>query len=760
MSRARNRGISLILALFVTAVFLTLSIAFIALALGEARTSRSSSYAVVAQNSANWGIEFALNYMGRGGNWSVQFDPATFNVFEVLDENQPNGPVHLSGNAGNLSVAVTIPDGNPNSRLLTITGPGPNGAPVVVGQGGEQLLGQVQVEVTPIPIVGFIGQQPQYQLISTAQVSRAVGAPLASRVVEVRVRQKAETSDLMHIQNMRSWDAQGVGIGNPALEDRILIPREYLADGVVRVTGTDPANPGQPWEDQAGNLRFQDASSVDGTNPTVQFQDRLFINRLGNLGPGGGNSFLQPDLTAYQGGVVFGAEFLPLPDVEFYLNRDKNGDGNLAGVGSTTDFDLTDPGEERGLLYAAAIDTVGDPVPEGSLVSGYYPVNRALVEAGHAAHPRLPNPADPVLPVTQQNYKPPIPEVEIVLMDGGMIQVNYWETNFGDGGITNVEGSLNGIASAQPQVGQVGTPFNVNQLKNGTIYVEGGNAVVRSALSGGTAAEFEGRLSIVAAEDATRRPVAGSNPSTYRNVAGSLYNQAARDFLNYNRSLAELPSDDPNYVPPESFNAPPYTASELVAAASAGVISSDVSGLPNDNTVYWPPPAPTVEREGNIVVAGDIRKSANTNSVIGLSAENFILLNDRTVDLKAQPTELAVDAVFMSFEHSVQLDWDNTGNNRVVSGGGDLHDVTTADGFNGSFIYNGSMIGSFSDVEGDVAGKGYPKQNFEHDRDLFNVSPPFQPRALLSDYPNQQIAIEWQIKQYVDRGSLNTYLSN
>ena len=162
-----------------------------------------------------------------------------------------------------------------------------------------------------------------------------------------------------------------------------------------------------------------------------------------------------------------------------------------------------------------------------------------------------------------------------------------------------------------------------------------------------------------------------------------------------------------------------------------------------------------MEREGNVVIGGDIQKAENASAIIGLNAENFILLNDRTIELKDNPTELAVDAVFMSFEHSVQLDWDNTGNNRVmVDDTNDAHDVTTAPGHHGNFIYRGSLISAFSDVEGDVTGKGYTDQDFEHDRDLLNFTPPFQPRSLLASYPNTQIAIEWQIKQYADRGSL------
>lgn len=756
----RKRGISLIMALFTTAVLFSLAIAFLALAIGEARTSRSASYSTVAQNAANWGVEYTLNYMGRGGNWTTQFEPGSLVVFDVLHAISPNGNQHLASAEGAYTVQITAnSEGNDaNQRLLQITGPNPDGSTLVIGDPADpdRLLAQVEVSVAPVRVTGFVGQQPQYNLISTARILRpGETEPLASRVIEVRVRQKPEISDLIHVQNMRSWDAQGVGVGHPQMSDRIFIPSVYRTDGTVRVTGTDPLVPGAPWRDQAGNLRFQNPDSED-----LAFEGPLFINRLGNLGPSG-NTFAPPDLAAYQGPVSFGSDFVPLPDVSFYLNRDKNGDGVIQNAGSLSGFSLADAGEERGLLYAASLDNTGDAVPEGPLVRGYFGVDRGLVETAHQRHPRVPVAGGP--PVVLQDYRPPVPEVEIVLMDGGMIQVNYWEVTHGDGGITNSDGSLNDVAVNRPLNGPVGQPFHFSQLKHGTIYVEGGNTVVRSELSGGEAAEFEGRLTIVAAEDNTRRRTDdGSGSAAYANVNGSIYHQAAREFFDLMKTRAQLPSDHPDYVPNDAtFPSPPYSGSTLVAAANSGLIQANVGGLATDETLFWPPPALPVEREGNLVIGGDLRKAENANAVVGLNAENFILLNDRTITIKQNPTELVVDAVFMSFEHSVQLDWDNTGNNRVIiNGTTDAHDVITAPGHNGNFVYNGSLISAFSDVEGDVTGKGYPNQDFEHDRDLLNFSPPFQPRSLLASYPNTQIAIEWQIKQYADRGSLNTYLSN
>ena len=106
-----------------------------------------------------------------------------------------------------------------------------------------------------------------------------------------------------------------------------------------------------------------------------------------------------------------------------------------------------------------------------------------------------------------------------------------------------------------------------------------------------------------------------------------------------------------------------------------------------------------------------------------------------------------------SFEHSLQFDWDNSGKNRVTLGSGTAYKTANSPGFNGKIIIQGSMLAPFSDVEGDGKGRGYPRQEFRHDSELARWSPPFQPRTLLSEYPNEQISIAWSIISYKDRTS-------
>lgn len=758
----RRRGMTLVLALFVTFLLSTLSLAFVTLMMEDSRGSRSSSWQVMAAEGAEWGIQTALSYMGRGGNWQPAFDPDRLAFYDLLNASQPNGQVHLTasaGGSGEVQVRVQAgSDGETAVRRLQLVDPAlPLGG--VLSLDGE-LLARIEVEVKPIqaPLSSFgPGQAAQYLLTSRAELFRFADvdaddpAPVAISVLEAQVRPDVETTALFQVQNLRSWDVQGGGLGNPNLADRILIPAQFESAGSVRVTGTDPTNPNAPWKDQAGNVRFEDANS-----PSMVFKGQLSVSQLSNL-DGGGSPVATSTGPSFPGGVIFGADYTPLPDPRRYLNYDKDGDGQLDGGSPPGPGSLGGPNQEWGLLAVAATSSGGSGSVHGPSVKGYYKVDKALVAQAHALHPRLPNPGSST-PVTNQDYRPPVPEVQVTLKEGGFLEVNVWEANFGDAGATSADGNLNTVAATTmgSLAGPLGTTFHVSQLDMGILYVEGGQVVVRSELSDGQAAEFEGRLQIVAAEDSTRRGTVVNGELTYANPTSAIYHKAADEYFQWQKARLNLDPAHPDYATPADFKAPPYTAAELLDGASAGHVS-DTAGLSSlaPNAPFWPPPNANVEREGNLVVGSDILKKDGSASVLGLTAENFILLADRTQAHKAAPNELTVEGVLTSFEHSLQLDWDNTSNNRTVNGSGvNGYIAASTPGFNGKISLKGSMLAPYSNVEGDLQGRGYPKQQFLHDQDLERWAPPFQPRTLLSEYPNDQITIGWTIINFTDRTSL------
>jgi hypothetical protein len=754
---------TLVMALFVTFLLSTLSLAFVTLMMEDSRGSRSSSWQVMAAEGAEWGIETSLSYMGRGGNWQPAFDPSRLAFYDLLNAAQPNGPVHLTAGAGGSGqVEVHIEagsDGEAAIRRLKLVDPAlPMGA--VLSLDGE-FLARIEVEVKPvqIPLSSFgPGQAAQYLLTSRAELFRAADAtasnpiPVAVSVLEAQVRPEVETTALFQVQNLRSWDVQGGGIGNPNMADKILIPSEFQSAGSVRVTGVDPNDANAPWKDQAGNIRFQNPNS-----PNMVFKGQLSVNQLSNL-DGAGNPVSSANPQNFPGGVVFGADYTPLPDAKRYLNYDKNGDGTIDGGNPPGPGSLGGANQEWGLLAVAAASSGGGDTPYGPTVKGYYKVDKPLIAQANALHPKLPNLSSPTS-VTSQDYRPGVPEVQVTLKDGGFIEVNVWEANYGDGGASGPEGNLDTVASQTmgSLAGPLGTTFHVSQLENGVLYVEGGQVVVRSEMTGDQAAEFEGRLQIVAAEDATRRATVQDGQPSYANPATSIYHQAAAEYFEWQKTRLSLPPSDPNHADASTFKAPPYTAQQLLDGASAGHVTADVSGLaglpPSDP--FWPPPSANVEREGNLVVAGDILKKDGAGSVLGLTAENYILLGDRTQAAKDTPNELTVEGVLTSFEHSLQLDWDNTSNNRTKNAAGvNSYTAAATPGFNGKISLKGSMLAPYSNVEGDLQGRGYPRQEFLHDEDLVQWAPPFQPRTLLSEYPNDQITIGWRIISFTDRTSL------
>lgn len=759
----RPRGVTMILALFVTLLLSTLSLAFVTLMMEDSSGSKNSAFQIMSAEGAEWGVETALSYMGRGGNWQAAFDPDRLVFFDLIDPAQPNGQDHLAaaaGATGLIQVAVVAGTGDDSAlRTLRIVNPSlPNQASL---RFNNDTVARITVEITPVvvPLASYgPGQAPQYLLSSRCELfkenpdtdSNGAPIPVAVSQLEVQVRPEVETTALFQVQNLRSWDVQGGGIGNPNLADRILIPREYTSAGSVKVTGTDPANPGAPWAGQAGNVRFEDPNSDQ-----MVFKGQLSVSELNNLDQAG-NAVNGSNADQFPGGVVFGSDYLPLPSTDRFLNRDTNGDGIIGTGQPPRASELGGSNQEWGLLAAAAIDRDGPTTSHGDPVSGYYRVGKELVVEAHQRHPKLPNPSSSI-PLARQDYRPTVPEVEVKLKSGGFIEVNVWETNYGDGGFSSSDGNLNSAATAQ--MGAVGGPlgqtFHVDQLKNGVLYVEGGQVVVHSELSAGEAAKFEGRLQIVASEDAVRRGQVktGNGTQTYANASRSVYHPAVSEYLTWQEGRMNLDPANPNYLDPAQFQAPPYTAAQLRQAASSGGISTDLADLNGiaDDSPFWSPPLASVEREGNLVIAGDIAKQEGTNSIIGLTAENFLLLNDRTVNQKANAKELVVEGVLTSFEHSLQFDWDNTSNNRV--NGGTLYQQVATPGFSGKVKLKGSMLAPYSDVEGDGQGRGYPRQEFLHDSELGRHSPPFQPRTMLSEYPNDQISISWSIVSYKDRTS-------
>ena len=169
MIAKKRRGLTMVMALFVTFLLSTLSLAFVMLMMEDSRGSRSSAWQVMAAEGAEWGIETTLSYMGRGGNWQPAFDPDRLVFFDLLNPGQPNGSQHLVASAGGQGgIEIRVEAGSEEesaSRILRIVNPElAHGAALNLD---GRLLGRVTVEVKPVdaPLAAYgPGQAAQYSV--------------------------------------------------------------------------------------------------------------------------------------------------------------------------------------------------------------------------------------------------------------------------------------------------------------------------------------------------------------------------------------------------------------------------------------------------------------------------------------------------------------------------------------------------------------------------------------------------------------------
>ena len=752
----KPRGVALILALLTTVILVTLSLAFMSLSLSEARTSRAYGYEETSVQAASYGLEYALAYMGHGSNpqqtWDVKLWPnptnaadLNFGFYNVLHAHP--GPVVGS----DLMVTVTnitqdptleafVPATAANSekirlredlrRIRFVT---PQGQPRLIPLNSD-LAFTTDVVVEPILVARNQGRH-DFRLVATTRVyqlnqgqASAGQQPLATRVIEARV--KESSYDYAHfVANGRTWNVNG---STPAtsqqaadpndpnsvidLADYVFIPPTYREEGPMRVDGQDPAmgTPNNPAALQrvvanSGNLRFADGVEDGG----VQFTHKLTINKPANLYQD--SSLTDATMGGFTAGFVPLASRVGIPD----FRRD---DMILASKYRVNDTD------KSGFYKIPTSEIPGalgnnQPAPRGTdpelgpFYDGYQPVT----VGGQTL--QVPKPFD---------YRPRVPNIEVTL-NKDMIKVVKRNT------------ATNEVMSTEQ--------FSQSQLQMGILYVEGGNVVVKTEGNvDSTSGRFQGKLSIVAGEAPGRESAAAIGEET-------VYSQAAREFYNYEKNRWDTDKRLGRNPVPADFKTPPYTAATLQQAKTAGLIQTGVESGTTANQPLWPKPEVEVlpggatrfkvEREGNVVVADDVVYDKTAGNSLGLFAQNFILLNDNT----PSPT-LNIDAVLVSAERSVSLDWDNTGRQNEATWA-EMMKTTDANGdpLSRTIKINGSVIGEYIDVEGDLRGRGYTNQEFKYDLALRNASPPFMPRPNLKDLPG---GFRFMILHYLDRGSLST----
>ncbi|MBX3165862.1 MAG: hypothetical protein KF760_00565 [Candidatus Eremiobacteraeota bacterium] len=756
----RRKGVALILALLTTVILVTLSLAFMSLSLSEARTSRSYGYEETSVQAASYGLEYALTYMGRGTvpgqsiwEWKRWPNPGNnpslnFGFYNVLAEQ--TGPVTVgqeipSAPDQRIAAIVTklpqdtllrafIPANLPQADkdqleldLRRISIVDQNLKPRLI-QLNSDLAFTCDVVVEPILLSRGQGRH-DYRLISTARVYALangaevnVNAPVASRVVEARV--KESSFDYAHfIANGRTWNVNGYTPGTTPsnangtdLADYVVIPKDYVEQGPMRVDGQDvDSSPAGSIErhvkEQAGNLRFLANSAENGP----KFSHKLTINQPANVYP---DDVTDSTMSGFTAGFVPRSARIGIPDF-------RQEDMKLAAKLVVKDSD------QSGLIE---IPTAAIPGARGSALAApkssdptnpFYDGTEVVTDSD--GNTRTVN-----VPV---DFRPRFPNVEIVL-NKDQIQIQTRSTL--DGSITDSR------------------TIKQDQLQSGLIYVQGGNVVVKTDPTN----KFQGKLSIVAGEDPNRDGFTPNDSSIYSEAARGYFTALKNEWDQTVLTTGLKPADVGRYP------TPPYTIAQLNEGRTrfgADVVPPVESGMPSGQLLWPAPPVErdqlgnkvryTTEREGNVVIADDVKYNEKSGNQLGLFAQNFVLLNDNTPkDPVTGEEKLTIDAVLVSKERTVSLDWDNTGRQPAASWK-ELMAPRAAGQPQRQIAINGSVIGEYIDVEGDQLGRGYKNQEFKYDLSLRNANPPFMPRPDLAALPG---GFRFMILHYLDRGSLST----
>lgn len=786
-----KKGVALIFALFTIAILFSISTTVVALSLHDSRATRVANYNDAALHAANWGIEAAINYMGQPGlnfnpsdpevgatsqwvNWaSTSFGTGrnlvlTDGVKNLALNNQVNVKVSsLSGTQLKKDFGLDYSgkilgedrwqsdhDGRgSDSRLINFMNINGNYR-LKLGNGDN--YAEVEVVCTEFRYPNS-NQPSQYQLLSVAKVFADDGrvadkdrVPLATRVVEARVRESV-ACDFMHfIQNARSWDALGVNLGpSKTAYDRetesgrdiarsaVFLPEGYIETGRLRVDGYADNDP--EGNEVKRYLHNYKGTALDGklaffspdgfkTNKYI-FQGDVttaqssknyeYRNRKG----GEVKTFAQGNKSTknlFNGSLRDGVTPLGLPQIETYyddVNRTLNkGDGKTKMV-----FKIASSNSVNQASDIKASKTVGK-CPD---------IAQAMTTVERDGKKVSVPSATPTFATVRVEIKGN--EVKVLKYNSALTRIN----------------PINKEVEIDPDYVEVLKQRNISDIRAGIISVEGGNVEVvnvKEFNGSGLSNDYidssktsgngllNGALTVVANVNTAR-----DNSLNGRRGGSALYSDKARQFYEKNP-----------YV-----NVPPFSQQQL------GIGSSNVKSI-------WPTPANSaIEREGNVILASDIAYDSSFNKgtsklpTLGVVAKNYVLLNDKSVNSRVKNTpekknQLRIDAVLMSMDHSVQFDWNNMAANstrnyqELIAN----RDIKNSKSYR-TFKLNGAIVSGFLDTEGDTNGRGYYDQKFSHDENLRYNLPPCFPRWDIGTFAGKGIFGDWMITAYEDKGAIS-----
>lgn len=749
----KKRGVALVFALFTAALLVSMSATVVALSIRHGRDGSVANYSDQALQAANWGIEATINYMGVTDNWEKNRTDGMYSLYSTsfhlkrttvgrdglgktakffIKDASSNGTGIGSQAYYGLNYKTSTKVGEENwrtadTRIIEFgdfaSGANNSNPYKIIYDDGTFAMVSVAMTEIRYPITC---QPSQYQLVAVSKVYASEtggkkgttanntkdGYLLATRVVEARVREQTAFDFMHYVQNAKAWDVNGTDPAQcVAAQNVVGMPFNYKENGRLRIDG------GSSVPGTAGNFNFFD---TDGNGRAIKDSQLWKFNgdvtiagdrRNISFSSGQGwDNYKDKANSIFVNGLRDTAPSLGLPKSEDYCQyaRDMAADKWSTGKGS----------KEVNIVIGGNSTTVKSNDRTG--IDDVYFVDNTYNYQDHSKTDSL-------------DITPRISKVQIVL-DGDRIKVKkVGGVNYEKSAYYPAYGGENGIA--------------VSSIKNGILTVTGGNVEVVSAYSSnGKPKPFKGNLTIVADVDASRETATNDPNRDYaRNnggKGGSIYSERAR----------RLYEDEVNGG---VANPPPYSQKQLGLGSSNErcIVPVPVQVGSEGKSSYK---KTQQEREGNAIIASDIKYSDSGQPRLGIVAKNFVLLNeskqpDDKSNIDDQLKNLSVDAVLMSLDHSVQFDWDNWAWNPN-------HDKLMKTGLDRYFNLNGAIVSGFLDVEGDNQRRGYYNQQFKHDENLRYQLPPSMPRWDRTAGPTGRgVVWNWLILNYIDNGALNRF---
>lgn len=847
----KSKGVALVFALFTIALLFSISTTVVAMSLSHSRDTKVVNYNDAALHAANWGIEAAMNYMGQPGvNYTANSGSNLTNINRVsqwVDTKYnnlglaygrhlrvlPAGTTnHAVNNEVNVSVNSLATDTMKKYGLAYKNGDtlgedgwtssysgsdkyfhsrsGSDTREIVfsdASSGNEYCIyykdgtyARVRVACTEMRYP--VSNQPsKYQLVALAKVCRPKGASpksddpvMATRIVEANIRESM-ACDFMHfIQNARSWDAQGVDLGEKTTlgaaaaskaRQAVFLPEGYMERGKLRVDGYDKTrNP----ENNALKM-FLNKLGVDGTLGFLYESGSVSANKYSfesdvttmrssstytKKQRGGSASALNGQLGMFSGALNDGSQSLGLPNDPEYF---KNARATARNRNSKTGQRIADisVGASNNASSVATYKKWHDPA--------YSWPNHKCPDIAQGMSAQK-NPSG-----TSEYMKSAVPTFATVRVELCGDQVKILKYN---GATADKYGNIpeRYIENVTPLVTSSAPGFtarcNVKDITNGIISVTGGNVEVVNVKSfndrglsndyvsdsdSGENGWLSSALTVVANVDQARDNSLNNQPG-----GSALYSDTARRVYD---NIDKIPVTDPNILVPPYSQAQINILNELegkdlssysqAQLAALGTRIKNAGSNENDKCIWPTPKTSATEREGNVVIGSDLLygTKSNTSATLGIVAKNFLLLNDKsgakrsgyknvagveTKNLK----ELRVDGVLMSTDHSLQYDWNNLAcNSKDVIAEMNKSKKDYPSMQYRKFTLNGSIVSGFLDVEGDSYGRGYYTQNFNHDENLRYKLPPSFPRWDVSSCVMRGVFMDWLVLDYKDRGAIN-----